>query len=57
MGVWFLSRRDSVIVARHEVPGKASSRKNRPVGYGMIGYEGEQREGLGQDAKQILPGG
>src|SRR3984893_6910941 len=32
-------------------------RKNRPVGYGMIGYEGQQQEGLGQDAKQILPGG
>src|ERR1700722_12258747 len=28
-------------------------RKNRPVGYGMIGYEGQQREGLGQDATQI----
>ena len=25
------------IVARHEVPGKASLERNRPVGYGMIG--------------------
>ena len=31
------SRRDSLIVAWHEVLGKASSRENRPVGYGMIG--------------------
>src|SRR5580704_5546280 len=34
--------------ARESVP-----RKNRPVGYGMTGYQGQQREGLGQDAKQI----
>jgi hypothetical protein len=26
-----------MIVARHEVPGKASPQKNRPVGYGPIG--------------------
>jgi hypothetical protein len=36
MGGWFLSQRDSTIVARHEVPGKRP-RENRPVGYGMIG--------------------
>src|ERR1700733_2727219 len=29
------SRRDGVIVAWHEVPGKAAAQKNRPVGYGM----------------------
>ena len=27
IGEWFLSRRDSTIVARHEVPGKASSKE------------------------------
>jgi hypothetical protein len=27
---------DGAIVARHEVPGKAPPRKNRPVGYGVI---------------------
>ena len=43
MGEWFLSRRDSTIVARHEVPGKAVPRKNRPVGYGMIGRSESQR--------------
>jgi hypothetical protein len=31
-----LSRRDRVIVARHEVPGTAPPQKNRPVAYGMI---------------------
>jgi hypothetical protein len=31
------------IVAWHEVPGKASPRKNRPVGYGMIGRNQPQR--------------
>src|ERR1700729_347923 len=31
------SRRDGPIVAWHEVPGTAPSRKNRPVGHGMIG--------------------
>jgi hypothetical protein len=36
MGEGPLSRRDRLIVARHEVPGEASSRKNRPVGYGVI---------------------
>jgi hypothetical protein len=31
------SRRDSPIVAWHEVPGTAPPQKNRPVGHGMIG--------------------
>jgi hypothetical protein len=31
------SRRDTPIVAWHEVPGKAPPQKSRPVGYGMIG--------------------
>jgi hypothetical protein len=31
-----LSRRDSTIVARHEVPGTAPHQKSRPVGYGLI---------------------
>ena len=30
------SRRDSMIVARHEVPGTAPPQKSRPVGYGLI---------------------
>jgi hypothetical protein len=34
-----LSRRDHVMVARHEMPGNAASR-TRPVGYGMIGLRG-----------------
>jgi hypothetical protein len=34
MGGWFLSRRDRLIVARHEVPGKASSKEpSRRVRY------------------------
>jgi hypothetical protein len=36
MGEWLLSRRDRLIVARHEVPGKASSQESRPVGYGLF---------------------
>jgi hypothetical protein len=32
----FLSRRDSMIVARHEVPGTEPPSNNRPVGYGLI---------------------
>jgi hypothetical protein len=36
LGEWLLSRRDGLIVARHEVPGTAPARKNRPVGHGMI---------------------
>ena len=36
MGEWLLSRRDRLIVARHEVPGTAPSQKSRPVGYGLI---------------------
>jgi hypothetical protein len=36
-GEWHLSRRDRLIVAWHEVPGKTSPRRNRPIGYGMIG--------------------
>jgi hypothetical protein len=32
---WLLFRRDSVIVAWHEVPGIAAQ-KSRPVGYGLI---------------------
>jgi hypothetical protein len=36
MGEWFLSRRDSTIVARHEVPGTAPPQKSRPVGHGLI---------------------
>ena len=35
MGEWLLSRRDRLIVAWHEVPGKAPPEKNRPVGYGV----------------------
>jgi len=31
------SRRDTPIVAWHEVPGKPALERNRPVGYGMIG--------------------
>ena len=36
MGEWLLSRRDGVIVARHEVPGESVHREDRPVGYAMI---------------------
>ena len=35
MGEWLLSRRDRLIVAWHEVPGKAPPQKSRPVGYGV----------------------
>ena len=31
-----MSRRDSAIVAWHEVPGTAPPKKSRPVGYGVI---------------------
>jgi hypothetical protein len=31
-----MSRRDSAIVAWHEVPGIAPPQKSRPVGYGLI---------------------
>ena len=31
-----MSRRDGAIVAWHEVPGTAPSKKSRPVGYGLI---------------------
>jgi hypothetical protein len=31
-----MSRRDGVIVARHEVPGKVPPKESRPVGYGVI---------------------
>jgi hypothetical protein len=31
-----MSRRDGAIVAWHEVPGKASPQKSRPVGYGVM---------------------
>ena len=34
-----LSRRDYLMVARHEMPGNAASR-TRPVGHGMIGLRG-----------------
>ena len=36
MGELLLSRRDRLIVARHEVPGTAPPQKSRPVGYGVI---------------------
>ena len=45
MGEWLLSRRDRLIVARHEVPGTAAPQKSRPVGYGMI------RAGVRTDSK------
>jgi hypothetical protein len=32
---------------------KNATQKSRPVGYGVIEYEGRPRGGLGQDAKQI----
>jgi hypothetical protein len=32
MGEWLLSRRDRLIVARHEVPGKRYQRNPRPRG-------------------------
>jgi hypothetical protein len=31
-----MSRRDSTIVAWHEVPGNSATQKSRPVGHGMI---------------------
>jgi hypothetical protein len=40
---YILSRRDNPIVAWHEVTGKRPSKKNRPVGYGMIGRSSSQR--------------
>jgi hypothetical protein len=43
-----MSRSDGAIVARHEVPGTAPSRKSRPVGYGMI------RTGVCETAKKAL---
>jgi hypothetical protein len=47
------SRRDDTDRSLARSAWESVSRKNRPVGHGMIGYEGQQREGLGQDAKQI----
>ena len=47
------SRRDDTDRSLARSAWETVPRKNRPVGYGMIGYEGQQREGLGQDAKQI----
>jgi len=44
MGDRFLSRRDSTIVARHEVPGTAPPQKNRPVGHGMTGRRPDPRD-------------
>src|ERR1700732_1183998 len=38
-----LSRRDGAIVAWHEVPGKMPPKRARPVGYGVIEYEGRRR--------------
>ena len=32
MGEWLLSRRDRLIVARHEVPGFSLQYSNRPIG-------------------------
>jgi hypothetical protein len=48
------SRRDDTDRSLARSAWESVPRKNRPVGHGMIGYEGQQREGLGQDAKQIL---
>src|SRR5580704_8736970 len=47
------SRRDDTDRSLARSAWESVPRKNRPVGYGMIGYEGQQREGLGQNAKQI----
>src|SRR3984957_446224 len=47
------SRRDDTDRSLARSAWESVPRKNRPVGYGMIGHEGQQREGLGQDAKQI----
>jgi hypothetical protein len=40
-----MSRRDGAIVAWHEVPGKASPQKSRPVGYGLI-YAGVRTDSM-----------
>src|SRR5580658_2830475 len=47
------SRRDDTDRSLARSAWESVPRKNRPVGYGMIGYEGQQREGLGQDAKHM----
>src|ERR1700722_57004 len=46
------SRRDDTDRSLARSAWETVPRKNRPVGYGMIGYEGQQREGLGQDANR-----